>query len=64
MGTFILGFFIVKYYWKISVSRVNTAQNKRNRGAGEMAQQIRALTALQKVLSLNPSNHTVAHNHP
>jgi hypothetical protein len=32
--------------------------------AGEMAQWLRALTALPKVLSLNPSNHMVAHNHP
>jgi hypothetical protein len=32
-------------------------------GAGEMAQQLRALTALLKVLSSNPSNHVVAHNH-
>jgi hypothetical protein len=32
-------------------------------GAGEMAQQVRAPTALQKVLSSNPSNHMVAHNH-
>jgi hypothetical protein len=31
--------------------------------AGEMAQQSRALTALLKVLSSNPSNHMVAHNH-
>jgi hypothetical protein len=31
--------------------------------AGEMAQQLRALTALPKVLSSNPSNHKVAHNH-
>jgi hypothetical protein len=31
--------------------------------AGEMAQQLRTLTALPKVLSTNPSNHTVAHNH-
>ena len=29
-----------------------------------MAQQLRALTALPKVVSLNPSNHVVAHNHP
>jgi hypothetical protein len=28
-----------------------------------MAQWVRALTALPKVLSSNPSNHTVAHNH-
>jgi hypothetical protein len=31
--------------------------------AGEMAQRLRALTALPKVLSSNPSNHMVAHNH-
>jgi hypothetical protein len=33
-------------------------------GAGEMAQWLRALTALPKVLSSNPSNHMVAHNYP
>ena len=33
-------------------------------GAGEMAQWLRAQTALPKVLSSNPSNHMVAHNHP
>jgi hypothetical protein len=32
-------------------------------GAGEMAQQLRTLTALPKVLSSIPSNHMVAHNH-
>jgi hypothetical protein len=32
-------------------------------GAGEMAQWLRAPTALLKVLSSNPSNHMVAHNH-
>jgi hypothetical protein len=32
--------------------------------AGEMAQWLRALTVLLKVLSSNPSNHMVAHNHP
>jgi hypothetical protein len=31
--------------------------------AGEMAQRVRALTVLPKVLSSNPSNHMVAHNH-
>jgi hypothetical protein len=31
--------------------------------AGEMAQSVRALTALPKVLSSNASNHMVAHNH-
>jgi hypothetical protein len=38
-------------------------RNIPNLGAGEMAQQLRALTALPKVLSSNPSNHMVAHNH-
>jgi hypothetical protein len=32
--------------------------------AVEMTQQVRALIALLKVLSSNPSNHMVAHNHP
>jgi hypothetical protein len=32
--------------------------------AGEMAQRLRALTALPKVLSSIPSNHMVVHNHP
>ena len=31
--------------------------------AGEMAQRLRALPALPKVLSSIPSNHMVAHNH-
>jgi hypothetical protein len=33
-------------------------------GAGEMAQWLRALTVLPEVLSSNPSNHMVVHNHP
>jgi hypothetical protein len=36
---------------------------KEKSGAGEMAQWVRALTALPKVLSSNPNNHMVAHNH-
>jgi hypothetical protein len=32
-------------------------------GAGEMAQQLRALTALPEDLSSIPSNHMVAYNH-
>ena len=32
-------------------------------GAGEMAQQFRALTTLPEVLSSIPKNHMVAHNH-
>jgi hypothetical protein len=34
-----------------------------NMSPGEMAQRLRALTVLLKVLSSNPSNHMVAHNH-
>jgi hypothetical protein len=37
--------------------------NEINTRAGEMAQQLRALTVLPKVLSSNPSNHMMAHNH-
>jgi hypothetical protein len=37
--------------------------NLKRRGAGEMAQRLRALIALPKVLSSNPSNHMVVHNH-
>jgi hypothetical protein len=38
-------------------------KKKGARGAGEMAQLLRALTALPEVLSSIPSNHMVAHNH-
>jgi hypothetical protein len=41
----------------------STIKSRDNR-AGEMAQQLRALTALPKVRSANPSSHMVAHNHP
>jgi hypothetical protein len=36
---------------------------KRVSWAGEMAQWLRALTVLLKVLGSNRSNHMVAHNH-
>jgi len=36
---------------------------KKNLGAGEMPQQLRALTTLPEVLSSIPSNHVVAPNH-
>jgi hypothetical protein len=36
---------------------------KKVSGAGKMAQRLRALSALPKVLSSNNSNHMVAHNH-
>jgi hypothetical protein len=41
----------------------NFIVKKSGSGTGEMAQWLRALTALLKVLSSNPSNHMVAHNH-
>jgi hypothetical protein len=36
---------------------------KQKQKTGEMAQQLRALTALPEILSSNPSNHMMAHNH-
>jgi hypothetical protein len=42
----------------------NNNNNKKTLRAGEMAQWLRALAALLKVMSSNPSNHMVAHNHP
>jgi len=37
---------------------------KKTYGAGEVAQWLRALTAVPEVMSSIPSNHMVAHNHP
>jgi hypothetical protein len=37
---------------------------KKKIGPGEMAQWLRAPTALLKVMSSNPSKHRTAHNHP
>jgi hypothetical protein len=48
----------------VNVSKKNLSLLEDILGAGEMAQWLRALTALPKVLSSNPSNHMVAHNHP
>jgi len=41
------------------------AESPLNKGkqAGQVAQWLRALSALPEVLSSNPSNHMVAHNH-
>jgi hypothetical protein len=41
----------------------NLSLRNHNSEAGEMAQRLRALTALPEVLSSIPSNHMVAHNH-
>ena len=37
---------------------------KEDKGAKKIAEQARALTALMKALSSNPSKHMVAHNLP
>jgi hypothetical protein len=61
-----LGDLAWKYQWlgsKIKDNR-NILYKRQIVGAGEMAQWLRALTAPPKVLSSNPSNHMVAHNHP
>jgi hypothetical protein len=47
---------------KLSILYTNISSQAIYR-AGEIAQQLRALTTLPKVLSSNPSNHMMAHNH-
>jgi hypothetical protein len=37
--------------------------NLKKSGAGKMAQRLRALAGLPKVLSSIPNNHMMAHNH-
>jgi hypothetical protein len=54
--------FNLQYHTKDGKSGFQLKVNKPHLG-GEMAQWVRALTALPKVLSSNPSNHMVAHNH-
>jgi hypothetical protein len=50
---------------KKTKNKTKQKQNKQtNKKTGEVAQQVRALTTLLKVLSSNPSNHMMAHNHP
>jgi hypothetical protein len=54
----------VKHRFRDQVAdRREKIRTLRNRGAGEMAQWLRALTALPEVLSSIPSIHMVAHNH-
>ena len=43
--------------------REREKKKKGRKGAGEMAQWLRALSTLPEVLSSIPSNHMVAHNH-
>jgi hypothetical protein len=49
-------------YINNTISRCNFKKNK-NKRAGEMAQWLRALTALPEVMSSIPSNYMVVHNH-
>jgi hypothetical protein len=42
---------------------LKSGDSRHKEGAGEMAQRLKAPTALPEVLSSNPSNHMVAHNH-
>jgi hypothetical protein len=51
----------VKASTKKTKEQINSKKNL-NR-AVEMAQQLRAVTALPEVPSSNPSNHMVVHNH-
>jgi hypothetical protein len=48
---------------KVFRKKKKKKRKKEKKGAGEMAQPLRALTALPEVLSSLPSNHVVAHNH-
>jgi hypothetical protein len=45
------------------LKRLDRETKMLDREAGEMAQQLRALTALAEVLSSTPSNHMVAYDH-
>jgi hypothetical protein len=44
--------------------REQTEQEKYRIGLERWLSGLRALTALSEVMSSNPSNHMVAHNHP
>jgi hypothetical protein len=49
---------------KIARAMQRDAVLKKKKLGGEMAQWLRALTALLKIPSSNPNNYMVAHNHP
>jgi hypothetical protein len=51
------------FQWKLPIRNKTLAHKTPRMRTGEMAQWVRALTALPKVLSSNPIN-MVAHNHP
>jgi hypothetical protein len=47
----------------VSKKKTNKQTKTTKKGAGEMDQRLRTLTALPEVLSSIPSNYLVAHNH-
>jgi hypothetical protein len=49
--------------FEASIGHIRLCFKNKQAWAGEMDQQLRALTALPEVLSSIPSNYTVAHNH-
>jgi hypothetical protein len=54
---------VIWWIWgQCGLSKTLSQKKKKSGWAGEMAQQLRALTDLLKVLSSNPNNHMVAHN--
>jgi hypothetical protein len=57
------GFYTLWLGNHVSVVSIHYKINKTGEGAGEMAQQLGALTVLPEILSSIPSNHMVAHNH-
>jgi hypothetical protein len=54
----------MKGSYQLQVIHAKPSPKDKELQAGEMAQQLRALTALPEVLSSIPSKHMVAHNHP
>jgi hypothetical protein len=49
---------------ELSKNKKYLSNRKENTRAGEIAQPLKTLTDLPKVLNSNPSNHMVAHNYP
>jgi hypothetical protein len=64
-AVFIAALFIIPsiYLCDPDVPQLENEYRKYGSGAREMAQQLRALTVLLKILNSSPSHHMVAHNH-
>jgi hypothetical protein len=64
LSTFLMFTWLVSIVtYDIPIKRRLTSKRVSHREFGEMAQWLRALTVLLKVLSSIPSNYMVAHNH-